>query len=391
MLSFSALSAHRKCPSAWAYKYLDRLEPADNGGSLAREFGSMWHALRAIDSIERGVIAGTLRHQPEVLTTGDFGPKFTADVTEDGVILGYQHPQFGTVTDETGLLIALHAWFKGLSDNAREAWDDAFPDGMLYRLRRMNDRWHAQWDDDTAHELVLGVEVEASRDLGDYSLGGKVDEVYFDTRRNLVVVRDHKSSGSMPAMEAADDLMDSQLHLYAWIVTPVVLPWGYGEPRALAYDRARTAQAKDPAVTKAGTLSKSVTDYDLLAYLAFTAEPVPYPGLKKDGSGAGEYIREEAVVARLSTPAAADAWNRRTLTPVNVNVVKAHLLAARDTAQDQDRTKARYTGAGTAPRNLDRRGCSWCDFLGLCRAQMLGGTGPDTAYDLDEFGLRQRR
>lgn len=388
MLSFSALSAHRKCPSAWAYKYLDRLEPADNGGSLAREFGSMWHALRAISSIQRGHASKTLQQEPVTITTGDFGPRFEVDYDVPG---GYRHPQYGEVTDEGTLLAALGLWFDRLPAEDRAAWDETYPEGALTRLARMNERWHAQWDDATAHELVLGVEVEASRDLGDYSLGGKVDEVYFDTRRNLVVVRDHKSSGSMPAMEAADDLMDSQLHLYAWIVTPVVLPWGYGEPRAMAYDRARTAQAKDPAVTKAGTLSKSVTDYDLLAYLAFTAEPVPYPGLKKDGSGAGEYVREEAVVARLSTPAAADAWNRRTLTPVNVNVVKAHLLAARDTAQDQDRTKARYTGAGTAPRNLDRRGCSWCDFLGLCRAQMLGGTGPDTAYDLDEFGLRQRR
>jgi hypothetical protein len=367
---------------------LDRLEPADNSRSLAREFGSMWHALRAIDAIYRGAVPdGTLKHAPSVITTGDFGPKF-----HSGSVGLYAHPTLGPITTEADLLDALEKWLSGLQDDDRAAWYADYPEGPIVRLRAMSKRWHARWDADTQHERVLGVEVKASRNLGgSFDIGGKVDEVYLDTRRNLVVVRDHKSSANMPAMEAADDLMDSQLHLYVWIITPLVMTWGHGEPRALAYDRARTAQAKEPQITKSGTLSKSVTDYDLEAYLAFTAEPVPYPGLKKDGSGAGEYVRDETVVARLSTPSAQDGWNRRTLTPVNVNVVLAHLRAARDTGEDQGRTRNRYDTSGTAPRNIDRRGCSWCDFNGLCRAQMLGGVGAETEYDLSEFGLRQRQ
>lgn len=386
MLSFSALSAHRKCPAMWAYRYLDRLTPDSNQASLARDFGSMWHALRAIDSVRRGIATGTLRSRPETITTGDFGPTFEADGDS-----GVYRNAYGTARTDDELLETLELWYEELAPQQREPWEEEFPDGVIARLTAMNRRWHSRWDADTAHEHVLGVEVEASRNLGGGRwIQGKVDEVYLDTRSSMVVVRDHKSSGTMPTDGVVDDLMDSQLYIYAWIIAPTVLEWGHGEPRALAYDRARTAQAKPPQLTKSGTLSKAVTDYDLAAYLDFTHTPVPYPGLKKDGSGAGVYEREQAVMEKLSTLAAQEVWNRRTRMPVNTNVVLAHLHAAQDTADDQDRTRERV-GLGRAPaRNIDRRGCKWCDFAGLCRAQMLGGLGAETSYDPAEFGLRRR-
>lgn len=389
MLSFSALTAHRKCPAAWAYRYIDRLAPDASKTSLSREFGSMWHALRAIDSIRRGNAAGTIKYLPGYISTGDFGPVFTRMKNDRPGV--YWHILHGKVLGEASLLEALGRWYDALTPEQREPWDEEFPDGVITRLARMNERWHERWDEDTKHEQVLGVEVEASRNLGGGRwLNGKVDEVYRDTRSNMVVVRDHKSGANLPTDGYVDDLMDSQLHLYAWIITPTVLEWGHGEPRALAYDRARTAQAREPQITKSGTLSKSVTDYDLAAYLAFTEHPVPYPGLKKDGSGAGEYLRDPEVVERLSTLAARDQWNLRTRVPVNSNVVLAHLYAAQDTADDQDRTRERHALGRPPVRNLDRRGCKWCDFGDLCRAQMLGGNREGAVYDPADHGLRRR-
>src|SRR3546814_12908205 len=91
-------------------------------------------------------------------------------------------------------------------------------------------------------------------------------------------VRDHKTNGTIASAESLDDLLDSQLHLYAWGVS-VHLGINVG---AVGYDRARSKPAAQPAVTKAGRLSASVTDYDAHAYLAFTDEPVPFPGLKQE-------------------------------------------------------------------------------------------------------------
>src|SRR3546814_14378649 len=113
----------------------------------------------------------------------------------------------------------------------------------------------------------------------------------------MIVVRDHKTNGTIASAESLDDLLDSQLHLYAWGVS-VHLGINVG---AVGYDRARSKPAAQPAVTKAGQLSASVTDYDAHAYLAFPDEPVPFPGLTQDGSGAGFYEPHPKVVEKLST------------------------------------------------------------------------------------------
>src|SRR5699024_4410189 len=152
----------------------------------------------------------------------------------------------------------------------------------------------------------------------DTLLVGFVDEIYFDQRRNMIVMRDHKSHRQLAQQTTADDLMDSQLQVYAWGAYEDVVSWGRGSPRAVAYDRVRMVAPKSPEVTMSGTLSKSVTDYDLATYLEWAKGPdgqgVPYPGRKKDGSGAGVYTAEQSVIDRLSQPAASSAWFQRTLT-----------------------------------------------------------------------------
>src|SRR3546814_19333303 len=113
----------------------------------------------------------------------------------------------------------------------------------------------------------------------------------------MIVVRDHKTNGTIASAESLDDLLDSQLHLYAWGVS-VHLGINVG---AVGYDRARSKPAAQPAVTTAGKLSASVTDYDAQAYLAFPDDPVPFPGLQKDRSGPAFYERRPQVVEKLTT------------------------------------------------------------------------------------------
>src|SRR3546814_9939585 len=60
-----------------------------------------------------------------------------------------------------------------------------------------------------------------------------------------------------------------------------------------------------------------------------------FPGLKKDGSGAGFYERDPKVVEKLQTPSERDKWNRRTLDPVNPRMIRGHLQEAVATAEGQ--------------------------------------------------------
>src|SRR3546814_8339976 len=150
----------------------------------------------------------------------------------------------------------------------QERWVEKTGVPLPAHLAEMDRRWEAAWGEDHDNEEVIAVGVQFEVPIGDTGvvLRGRVDEVYRDKRRAMIVVRDHKTNGTIASAESLDDLLDSQLHLYAWGVS-VHLGINVG---AVGYDRARSKPAAQPAVTKAGKLSASVTDYDAHAYLAFT-------------------------------------------------------------------------------------------------------------------------
>lgn len=380
-VSFSSLARHRKCPQAWVYDSVRRLTVLDDRPRVRAEFGSWWHAVRAADAVRRGRALGSLIIEPEKITTGDLGPSIDVAAIAD-------------LSSETVHLLA-DDWWMRQTETLKAYWVETTGTPLPEHLREMDARWCDAWAEETATERPLAVELQVRQNLplGDdrtFRLDGQVDEVYHDTKRGLVVVRDHKSNSTIPAAESLDDLLDSQTHLYAWLASKTLpsdlLP--QGAAWALSYDRARTKSPSAPALTKSGSLSKSTTDYDLAAYLAFTAEPVPYPGLKKDGSGAGTYERDPAVVERLSSPSERAKWNDRTLTPVNLNIVRSHLREARNTRQAMESTLETFHLQGQATRNLNRMGCGWCDFQALCLAEMRAG-GPLEDLDPGDYGLRQ--
>jgi hypothetical protein len=194
--------------------------------------------------------------------------------------------------------------------------------------------------------------------------------VYFDDERGMIVVRDDKSAGALAIQTSLDDMMDSQLQLYAWGLQPQLDQRGAGLVRAVAYDRVKSGASSKPVLNKSGTLSKSTTQYDLQTYLEWAAGPdgngLEYPGLKKDGSGAGVYTAEQSVIDKLSAQAWRHQFFQRTTTPVSRNIARAEV-------------------AGEAARNLSKNNCKFCDYQSLCRAQMVGGADGD--YDIREYGL----
>lgn len=354
-VSPSSLGTYRACPKKFEFSSLRRLRPAGMAPLITRELGSWWHAVRAADAIARSRKQETAPlYLPETISTGDMGPELP--VTE--------------TTCASDVLLAAQRFWDAMPFEQQERWVEKTGAPLPEHLAEMDRRWEAAWGADHENEEVIAVEVQFEVPIGDTGvvLRGRVDEVYRDKRLGLIVVRDHKSNGTIASTESLDDLLDSQLHLYAWGVS-VHLGVNVG---AVGYDRARSKPAAQPAVTKAGKLSASVTDYDVHAYLAFTDEPVPFPGLKKDGSGAGFYERDEKVVEKLQTPGERDKWNRRTLDPVNPRMIRGHLQEAVATAEGQAEAKRRFDdpARGPIPRNLSRNGCKGCDYVMLCLDEM---------------------
>lgn len=379
-VTYSSMSLYRRCPEAWAFKYLDRLDTPTTGPKPELDFGSWFHGARALHLIERGRAAGTLLSTPEEITTSNGGPAFAPD------------------TPVEDYFAASDVWWKSLRPDVQEAWSTSLNGPLPDLLRHAYTGWVNRWGRASEAESPVAVEHRFERTLPlrrpredgrEVLLFGFIDELYIDERRGITVVRDCKTTKDVSLVSSMEDLMDSQVQLYAWGIAPECKEWGIPSPRAVAFDRVRSMGPKQPQLTKAGKLSKAVTDYDLATYLAFAAgedgEGVPYPGLKKDGSGAGVYTAEEEVVAALSDPRAADKWFRRTLTPVNRNILRTHLISAIDTVEDTDRAIDRKHRTGDAPRNMSRQTCRWCDFADYCRARLIGG--PTGDYPPEDYGL----
>lgn len=370
--SYSQMSKFNDCPQAWHYRYLRHLDQAETVPPVQRDFGSWWHAVRAADSLIRGRARSTLQYWNSVVETTDNGPTIpSADVVPDDVFA------------------VAERWWNQRSEDYRALFIEKLREPLPDRLRHLDDSYRMQRSHEREHELPVGVEVPLELT---FSHGGRqvrftgfIDEIYRDDVRGFLVIRDHKTHASLADFQTEDDIMDSQLHLYAWAAEHA-LPDLPGKIRATAYDRVRSVAPRTPSVTKSGTLSKSVTDYPLETYLAWCADGVEYPGTKKDGSGAGVYTAEEKVVEKLSSPEARGIWFKRSLAPVNRKVVRVHVEMMAEVSGEMPAQLERINERHEAQRRLTRGRCRWCPFNDLCRAQMYGG--PDGVFQIEDFGLQ---
>lgn len=392
---YSALTLHRECPQAFMYRYDLGLRRHEVGPKPELEFGSWWSAIRAAESLERGRKLESLRGRPDSMSPVDGAPEFDKKTV--------------TVSD---IFKAAEVWWERVARVPENVavWSERLEtENLPDMLRTAFARWTREYADEREDEAPMAVEMfwerkMPSREAGqpEVRLYGFIDEVYKDRRRNLVVVRDQKTSKQLDATTAFDDMMDSQLMLYAWGASPMIGAWGDGPVRMIQYDRMRSIQPKPPHLTLSGNLAvrngqPSVSSCDLETYLEWAAGPdgegVPWgeqgvyyvSGNRKGEPKFGFYTAEDNVVEKLSTPAARSSWFNRKTVPLNINVVRTHLRAAVDSAEDIQRTQKRVSEVSEAQRNLSRSNCRWCDAVGLCRAQMMGG--PTGDYELADYNL----
>jgi hypothetical protein len=295
-VSHSALELHRKCPQAWQYRYLRGLTEIEGEKDVHLELGTWWHALRALDAVNRGQELGTLKSAPKVIQTPDGAPDLIRSSSGTGWAYVRKDQTDERVESLADFMELIKVWWKTLKGDIQEAWTEKLGVHPALHLHRMDLRFWNRWGEDIAAEEPIAVELKFRRQLPgvDTVLGGYIDEIYRDNRRGLIVARDVKTANSI--------------------------------------------------------------------------------------------VAEQAVIDKLSLPAMRDVWTQRSRTPLNRNIVRAHLQAAIDTQRAAEQTSARVAASGEAARNLSRMGCKWCSFQHLCRAEMIGG--PNNDFLPEEYGLR---
>lgn len=368
--SYSSLSTLRDCRRKFAYRYVDKFTKDSTAGPPLL-IGSWFHAVLGVDAIRRGIDAESLLHVEDSL---DLMDGIRVEVDPKLRTLTYRGD---TMPLEGETVVRLSkVWWTGLESERREEVADALgaplPDRLDDLLLRYRDRWFAELE--TEEPLLVEVWWRRTVPGTEVTLSGRGDQVYRDRRRGIVVVRDHKLVGRWPSEpDAVLDIMDSQLHLYAWGMSAVLADAadkaGVPVPKvaAIEYDRLRYKRPATPKLTQKGNLSKSVTDFDLPTYIEF----VETEGIEAD----------QTVVASLE--ADVDRFFRRRLTPVNITIVREHLKAAVAGATEAET----ITASDSAPRSPSNK-CAWCDYLQLCRAQLVGSVSED--YDPAAFGLKRR-
>lgn len=391
---YSSIMLHRKCPQAWYFRYgLGLSRPETAGAKPYMDYGTWFGAMRSAEALERGRKMGSLIEKPKKLVVMR-KTQYRDEIAFDEA----------TVTVKEVLEAAVQWWKTEATDELYiEEWTKALGEPAPLRLKNGFVRWRDEWGEAAKKEAPMAVELfwkrtlprpaldaewhdqRSGKPLPDMVLLGYIDELYRDLERDILVVRDNKTTSRMPTQSSVDDMLDSQLQFYAWGVTPKLIDLSLPRVRAVAYDRALSVAPPKPALNLNGTLSAKTKLFDIRTYREWVAEGQTYPGRKKDGSDGGTYVIDPVVVQNLTDPAWRAMFHQRTLTPVNEKIVQAHLRAAVDTVTDAWRTMQRTAVTHEAARNISKDNCRWCDYVSICRAMMFGG--PEGQYDLREHAL----
>lgn len=386
--SYSSLSELQQCERRWAYRYIENYE-SDKPKSPAATRGTAWHALLQSHWLQHGHDIGSLLQYPnDIQVTEDL--KLPVKIDERGaLVVRMPGPGMGDWPVEPAVVIEAVAWYWEQRD---EAWQEqhlaAYGAPLADRLEDAWERYQERWGKTLTAMQPLLTETRWTRVAPNgMELMGYVDLVFWDPAVDMVVVGDIKSHESWPSEpDHVLDLMDSQTHLQAWGIAPLLRELGSRAPEAVEYDRWRSKKPATPQLTQTGQLSKSVTDYDAYTYRRW-CETNPRPVLTAAALAKGKtpedmpvYRLDEAVYAELLEDK--DSFFRRSRRPVSLPTIKAHVLAAQAQAK-----RAAAVETKTAPISPSKA-CGWCFAVHLCRAEMVGGT-PEPLV-LSDYGLRKR-
>lgn len=357
-MSYSQASVLQQCERRWSYHYLENLRK-DTPQALPLLAGTAWHAVLAARALERGRDEKSLLQHPSHIDVLD----------------GLRVPGIGL--EVVDVLVELQRWEQLEGADRQEEmlgeWGVPLSTHLEARLRAYEARWGSQ----DQNRVPLLVEASWTRLApNERELTGRVDLVLYDRDEDLVVVVDWKGhSKTFPGeSNTVLDLMDSQLNLAGWGIAPELRRLG-GEnlvPQAVEFDRARLKRPTTPKLTAKGVLSKTVSDFDLDTYRDFC---------ESEEALAVGYEYEEAIATRCRENL--DAWFRRSLKPLNMHAVKAHVTSLMHVASRA--SNITVENAVLSPS----KACQWCPYAQICKAELTGGRIPAEETVWADFGLRQ--
>lgn len=375
--SYSSLRMHHQCPRAWAYKFLEGYEPVGtHEASLAALRGTAFHALIGAHYLSTG--GDTLIRRPDKLKILNNVELAIDWSTGSPTVVA---PDLGPEIPLTPWSVIMHieAWENDQTEKLREAMIAKYGDTLSKRMHELWTRYLLHWSGEMDNWIPLLAETEWNRDAPNgRTLSGRVDLVVYNKLLGHIQVVDAKTHESWPTEpEEVTELFDGQLQLGAWGVAPILseaaehlAALGIEDtvPRSTCYDRVRFKKPTWPKLTQKGKLYKNITDFDQYTYEKFCAS--------QEAKDAG-YEPETFVWEK-------DAWFRRRSTPININIIRAHVLSYQDQI-----LKAEETKTETAIL-IPSKDCGRCDFLELCVTELRGGRMYVEDHDLHLYGLQRK-
>lgn len=369
--SYSSLRTLQECERKFAYRYVEGLSPiGDEPIKFLR--GHAFHALVQADLLQRGAQKGSLLSRPD---------KFTVFQGSLELGINWSNPELPTIASPdhgpelplTPFTVIDHmrVWEAGLVGERRDAIESDLGASLCDRMTELWHRYAAHWFEETNRQLPLLTEQWWMRVAPNGRvLQGRIDAVVYDPETALCIVRDTKTHESWPSeSDTVMDLMESQNHMNLWGVAPDLrqLSEGLYVPQAVEFDRVRTKRPTEPKLTQKGVLSLSIKDFDGYTYTNWCATKPTFEVKVKgqDEPSIEVYTFDQAVYDKAEENR--EAWFRRSLKPLSMNAVTAHVMAAQ--AQAARAEVLTTADSGLAPS----KNCGWCDYSQLCRAEIIGG------------------
>ena len=350
----SRLAAFRRCPQKFVYAYIDRLTSPKPALPLYR--GSWVHTILEVDALERGLEKDSLLQVPSHVTLPN-NDKLTVD-TEGRRLIYPGHSTYPL--DGNGAIEVLTDIWGTLFHEEQAHWTDKDGKSLPEACQMIYDGYLDYYAETLHHEQPLLLEVTWVRDYEGNMRQGRVDQVLVD-HRGRIVVRDHKTTGR--AFDPLFKLTNTQLHLYAWGITPLLAGHNLA-PQVLEYDVLSTKLPSEPKTNKDGSMSKRkiVTSTRIMRKVLIDA---------------GHNPDDEQFADLYESWVKDDDFYQRHTMPVQPTVTKRLL----------DEDHATITAMGHVELDPDRawraidRSCEWCEFAQLCTQEL---------YDMDASATRSQ-
>lgn len=354
----SHFTALRRCKKKFSYAFIEGIQPKQPALPLAR--GIWIHYMLQAQFLKWGIDEGTLLEVPESINVDGVGEVFIVTYhPEDGPYLEIRYED-GTTSfplSASGMLRLLtqKVWSR-LFDEEKEKYtedDHTLPEAC----KRILTEYFYYWRDHFNNRdfKVLLVEAAWSREYKGVLREGRVDYI-IENKRGQIIVGDWKSTKNQPHPEYK--FMESQLHLYAWGVVPLLREYQVPESKlkniAVEFDYLSTKLPTIPSLNKDGSLSKRKINTTRLTLINFLNENK----LKWSPEQVDEYLDKTEKVF----------FERKTM-PRNQRVTTT--LLDQDLADVPDITRL-LENPETASRTVTIR-CDWdCDFIELCKNELYG-------------------